>query len=77
VVQQLVRIPVLEFAVLGPDGQIHDEPFYTVMGFAPSQYGLAILGQASQKQAINVAQRGGMCAVMAGRPPRQLGHRFA
>jgi hypothetical protein len=77
VVQQLVSIPVLEFAVLGPDGQVHHEPFYTVMGFAPSQYGLAVLGRASQKQVINVAQRGGMCAVMAGRPPRPLGQRFA
>jgi hypothetical protein len=69
VVQQLASIPVSEFAVLGPDGQMHAEPFYTVMGFAPSQYGLAILGRASQKQVVNVAQRGGLCAVMIGHPP--------
>jgi hypothetical protein len=72
VVQQLASIPVSEFPMLGPDGQIHIEPFYTVMGFAPTKYGLAILGRASQKQVVNVAQRGGMCAVMLGHLPSPL-----
>jgi uncharacterized circularly permuted ATP-grasp superfamily protein len=72
VVQQLTSIPVNEFPVIGPDGAVHVEPFYTVMGFAPSKYGLAILGRASQKQVVNVAQRGGMCAVMIGHPPGPL-----
>jgi hypothetical protein len=72
VVQQLATIPVSEFPVLGPDGKLHVEPFYTVMGFAPTKYGVAILARASQKQVVNVAQRGGMCAVMIGRPPSQL-----
>jgi len=72
VVQQLASIPVSEFPVLGPDGQIHVEPFYTVMGFAPTKYGVAILGRASQKQVVNVAQRGGMCVVMLGRAPTRL-----
>jgi hypothetical protein len=31
-----------------------------------------VLGQASQKQVINVAQRGGICAVMIGHPPGRL-----
>jgi hypothetical protein len=75
VVQQLASIPVRGLPVLGPDGKVHEEPFYTVMGFAPSKYGLAILGRASQKQVVNVAQRGGMCVVMIGHPlPRHLGH---
>jgi hypothetical protein len=74
VVQQLASIPVNEFPVLGPDGKVHVEPFYTVMGFAASKYGLSILGRASQKQVVNVAQRGGMCAVMTGQvPPRLVG----
>src|SRR5262249_39646814 len=67
-VQQLASIPVSDFAVLGPDGTVQVEPFYTVMGFAPSKYGLATLGRASQKQVVNVAQRGGMCVVMIGHP---------
>jgi hypothetical protein len=72
VVQQLADIPVSEFHVLGPDGALHLEPFYTVLGFSASKYGLAVLGRASQKQVVNVAQRGGMCAVMVGRPPSRL-----
>jgi hypothetical protein len=72
VVQQLASLPVSEFPVIGPDGTVHVEPFYTVMGFAPTEYGLAILGRASQKQVVNVAQRGGMCVVVLGHHPRRL-----
>ncbi|HEV3164975.1 MAG TPA: hypothetical protein VGZ22_13175 [Isosphaeraceae bacterium] len=72
VVQQLASIPVNEFPVITPDGHVHSEPFYTVMGFAATKYGLAILGRASQKQVVNVAQRGGMCGVMIGHPPGRL-----
>jgi hypothetical protein len=69
VVQQLASIPVSAFPVLAPDGRVHAEPFYTVMGFAPSRYGVAVLGRASQKQVVNVAQRGGLCVVLVGHPP--------
>jgi hypothetical protein len=72
VVQQLAAIPVSEFSVLAPDGRVHAEPFHTVMGFAPSRYGVSVLGRASQKQVVNVAQRGGMCAVLIGHPPGLL-----
>src|SRR5262249_1246161 len=72
VVQELASIPVSEFPVLGPDDRIHLEPFYTVMGFASTKYGVAILGRASQKQVVNVAQRGGMCVLLTGRPPAKL-----
>jgi len=72
VVQQLASIPVYEFPVLSEEGTMHTEPFYTVMGFAPSKYGLAIMGRASQKQVVNVAQRGGMCVVAIGHPPGRL-----
>ena len=72
VVQKLASIPVSAFPVLGPDGKIQPEPFHVVLGFAPSRYGLAILGRASQKQVVNVAQRGGMCAVFVGHPPARL-----
>jgi hypothetical protein len=72
VAQQLASIPVSSFPVLAPDGRVHAEPFYTVMGFAPSRYGVAVLGRASQKQVVNVAQRGGMCAVLVGHPPGLL-----
>jgi hypothetical protein len=69
VLQRLARVPVNEFPVIGEDGSVCIEPFYTVMGLAPTKYGLAILGRASQKQVVNVAQRGGMCGVLIGKPP--------
>jgi hypothetical protein len=72
VVQRLAAIPVSEFPVLDGDGTVDVEPFYLVMGFAPTKYGLAILGRASQKQVVNVAQRGGMCGVLIGRPIGRL-----
>jgi hypothetical protein len=68
VVQQLAPIPVAEFPVISPDGQVRSEPFHVVMGFAPTQYGVALLGRASQKQVVNIAQRGGLFVVLVGRP---------
>lgn len=73
VVQTMGQIPVHEFPVRGTDGSVHIEPFHVVMGFAASQYGLSILGRASQRQVVNVAQRGGLCAIMTGHPPRVAG----
>ncbi|OQY82071.1 MAG: hypothetical protein B6D41_18705 [Chloroflexi bacterium UTCFX4] len=66
VVQRLARIAVYEFPTLVETGDVTVAPFYVVYGFAPTKYGLAILGRASQKQVVNVAQRGGMLAVLVG-----------
>ena len=72
VAQQLARINVNEFPIVTPEGGVSFEPFYMVMGFAPTKYGVAVLGRASQKQVVNVAQRGGMCGVLIGRHAHQL-----
>ncbi len=64
VLQRLAQMPVLEVPTLAADGALHPETFYHVMGFASTADGLAILARASQRQVVNVAQRGGMCAVM-------------
>ncbi|MCC6188137.1 MAG: hypothetical protein IT318_03830 [Anaerolineales bacterium] len=72
VIQRLARIPVSEFPVVGSDGTVSVEPFYTVMGLAPTKYGLSILGRASQKQVVNVAQRGGLCSVLVGQPSSRI-----
>ncbi len=65
VVQQMTPLPVYEYPVAGPDGSVYREPFYTVLGFAPTSMGVAILGRASQKQVVNVAQHGGLISVLA------------
>ncbi|MCS6848791.1 MAG: hypothetical protein RMN52_13890 [Anaerolineae bacterium] len=72
VVQRLARITAYEFPVVQPDRTISVQPFYMVVGFAPTKYGTAVLGRASQKQVVNVAQRGGMCAVLVGRHGERL-----
>jgi hypothetical protein len=75
VVQRLARITAYEFPVVQADRSISAQPFYMVVGFAPTKYGTAVLGRASQKQVVNVAQRGGMCAVLVGRHGERLAFR--
>ena len=64
VVQQIAAIPVKSFHILDDSDQLRIEPFFIVMGFAPSRYGVAMVVRASQQPVVNVAQQGGMCAVM-------------
>ena len=64
VLQQLAQIPVVEVPTIAADGSLHPEAFYHVMGFASSDQAIAILARASQRQVVNVAQHGGMAAVM-------------
>lgn len=81
VVQQKVDLPVVDVpvAVAGVDDDVDAdggidivmEPFYVVMGFAATRAGLAILGRASQKQVVNVAQRGGIIPVLVGHGSRR------
>ena len=68
VVQRAVPLPVHEFPVATASG-VAWEPFHVVFGLAPTEDGLAVLGRASQKQVVNIAQRGGMvvCPVAPGR----------
>ena len=64
VVQETAQIPVKSFHVLDAAGDLKVEPFYVVMGIAPSHYGVAMMVRASQRNVVNLAQQGGMCAVM-------------
>ena len=77
VLQRLAQIPVVEVPTLMPDGSLRPEAFYHVMGLASSDEGIAILARASQRQVVNVAQRGGMAAVMIVREAGQRGSEAA
>jgi hypothetical protein len=72
VAQRLVPLPVSQFPVMDGAGQVHDEPFNVVFGFAPSAYGLATLVRASQSRVVNVALHGGMCVLVIGHPPGRI-----
>lgn len=60
VVQRLTSLPVHELLVRAPDGGVVWEPYYVVLGFAPTPLGVAVLGRASQRHVVNIAQRGGL-----------------
>jgi hypothetical protein len=60
---------VLQARVPLPTLEVGDETFHVVLGFVPSRYGVGVLARASQGQVVNVAQRGGMCAVVVGATP--------
>ena len=62
--QQAAHIPVKSFHVLDKEGNLHIEPFNVVMGLAPSHFGVAMMVRASQSKVVNIAQHGGLCAVM-------------
>jgi carboxypeptidase Taq len=72
VVQSATRLPVHEFPVVGADGRVFGEPFYAVMGFAATENGLGTMCRVSQKQVVNVAQRGGLAAVLEADAPPEL-----
>lgn len=72
VVQSATALPVVEFPVVGPSDQVHYEPFYTVMGFAPTDNGVGALCRVSQKRVVNVAQHGGLATLLIGEAPNSL-----
>ena len=72
VLQKATRLPVSEFPIVGKDGRVFNEPYYAVMGFAPTENGLGIMCRVSQKQVVNVAQHGGMAAVLVAHAPTEL-----
>jgi len=72
VLQRAAPIPVFDFPMLDAAGEVTEEPFYTVMGFAPTDHGLGVMCRVSQKQVVNVAQRGGIAAVLIARDVEPL-----
>ncbi len=72
VVQAAARLPVYEFPLAGENGHVFAEPFYAVMGFAATDHGLGTMCRVSQKQVVNVAQRGGLAAVLEAEAPPEL-----
>lgn len=70
VLQRAVALPVHHFPVLDERGRVAIEPFYTVMGFASTPHGVSNLCRVSQQRVVNVAQRGGIAAVLDAHPQR-------
>ena len=64
VAQEYRKVSTKTFPALDSNGDIVFEEFYTVYGLAGTPEGVGILGRASQKKIVNVAQRGGIVAVL-------------
>jgi hypothetical protein len=69
VAQEVVDIPVQEFPVVGNDGLVRFEPYFSVMGFMATPYGVGVLARASQREVVNVAQQGALCVAVLGHSP--------
>jgi hypothetical protein len=67
VAQSAVALPSLSSPVR-EGGRVTEASFFFVLGFVPSRYGLGVMGRASAARVVNVAQRGGMVAVVIGSP---------
>ncbi|MCS6773305.1 MAG: hypothetical protein NZ693_04235 [Thermoflexales bacterium] len=68
VVQQCVDIPAHTSPLARPSGEVLWGSFHVVLGLIPTPYGLGILGRASPARVVNVAQGGGLCAVVVATP---------
>ena len=66
IVQEYRKVSTKTFPIIDENGDISFEEFYTVYGLAGTPEGVGILGRASQKKIVNVAQRGGIVAVLRG-----------
>jgi hypothetical protein len=65
VAQDLARLPTVSQPAADRDGtNRRDERFFVVLGFSPSKYGLGVAVRVSQCEVVNVAQHGGVCAMM-------------
>lgn len=64
VAQEYRGVSTRTFPVINEHGDIVFEEYYTVYGLAGTPEGIGILGRASQKKIVNVAQNGGIVAVL-------------
>jgi hypothetical protein len=64
VVQRYVPSLVKDFLVVDGDGRASLEEYYVVCGFYATRDGLGILGRASKKRVVNVAQKGALTACL-------------
>jgi hypothetical protein len=64
VVQRYVPSLVKDFLLVDDEGRASLEEYYVVCGFYATRDGLGILGRASKKRVVNVAQKGALTACL-------------
>jgi hypothetical protein len=64
VVQAYHPVAEKDFPIIDEEGNIGRAEYFTVLGLFASEQRLGILGRASRKKVVNVAQKGGVVAVL-------------
>lgn len=64
VVQGYRPVAEKDFPIIDEDGNLGQAEYFTVLGLFPSTQRLGILGRASRRKVVNVAQKGGLVAVL-------------
>jgi hypothetical protein len=64
VVQRYAPVRSKDFPVVRDDGSVAGESFHVTCGFIVSASAIGIVGRASKKSVVNIAQRGGLTTVL-------------
>jgi len=64
VVQRYAPVRSQSFPMLQPDGSVGREDYYGTCGFVVTAKDIGLVGRSSRKSVVNVAQQGGMTAVL-------------
>lgn len=64
VVQRYHPVAEKDFPIIDEDGNLGRAEYFSVLGLFASEQHLGILGRASRKKVVNVAQKGGVVAVL-------------
>jgi hypothetical protein len=64
VVQRYAPVRSKDFPVIKDDGTVTGESFHVTCGFIVSASAIGIVGRASKKSVVNIAQRGGLTTVL-------------
>jgi len=64
IVQELGHVPIKKFPVHKTKVRPSDEEYYTVVGIIATEDGMAVVGRVAKKKVVNVAQAGGLAAIL-------------
>lgn len=64
VVQELAHVPQKRFPLAKPGHRPGDETYYAVVGIIATEDGVAVVGRVAKKKVVNVAQAGGLSAIL-------------
>ncbi len=64
IVQELAHVPVKRFPHIKSNARKSDEEYYTVVGIISTEHGMTVVGRVAKKKVVNIAQAGGLAAIL-------------